>query len=61
MRLPQTLWDMMEKIDTQLPYGSFGIEEWIEYNLEHNKASLPLQHSPTLPVFRHTDTHTHTH
>ena len=29
----QTLWSMMEQIDTMPPYGSFGLEEWIEYNL----------------------------
>jgi len=32
------LWDMMEKIDTQMPYGSIGIEEWINYNLSKNTA-----------------------
>ena len=29
----QTLWSMMEQIDTMPPYGSFGLEEWVQYNL----------------------------
>ena len=29
----------MEKIDTQPPYGSFGLEEWIEYNVLRKKES----------------------
>ena len=46
----QALWNMMEQMDTQMPHGTIGLAEWIEYYLNHHHLEfVPRYSSLSLP------------